>query len=330
MKYTQINGFEKHLQGASLSSFSEIYTLLSKDSADLQFAVDLFKKFLKGYYTHSVPPSALGEKEFLSILNTPSLFQKPELIHIFSVEKLSKDFQSTLLKELPALPKRIKLLLTGESLSKNSNLYKGIEKSGIVLDLSEEKPYEREKSLAEWLLKKSSEQKKKIAPEVVNALARGVSGSFSRLEKEWEKLSLYTLDKEMIQLSDLLLVELDSNETNWKIGEYLLQGNRQKALEIIYQELKRGESPIALLRLLRHQIQTALMIASYDQEGQSEKIQEKFPYLRGQMLERQLHAARSFGVNNLTRLLYRIDEYEFKAKDSVTDGELLFTMLICI
>jgi DNA polymerase-3 subunit delta len=326
VRYTQFKAFEKHLQSSYPSNFLPLYCILIKDPAERGLAFDTLKKKLEASSLSHYDPQEV--KALLGELDTLSMFAGKQLFHLHACEKLTKETQGLLEKRLASLPPSTTLVFSGESVPRQSAFFKALEKHGVILDTGEEKPWEKEKNLAEWLLEQARQAKIAIDPDAVNALARGTQGSLSLLSAEWEKLLTYVGEKPQITLSDVLAICLISTtDSTWAFGEAILAKDSKTALETSHRMLDAGVSVFPLLRGLRHQVMTALLMATAEREGKRDWISQKFPYLKGQMLEKQLHAASRFGVDRLSTAIQTIDDFEFKAKDGFDDAKLLLTLL---
>lgn len=313
MRFNQYKAFEKHLQSSFSSS---LYCLIMKDAEERSLAFDALKK--------QVQPETIliieEEKQLASALDSFSFFSGKQLLHVQGCEKFSKGMQTLLEKQIPSIPSSCVLVLSGERFSRENAFYKLVEKHGIILDLSEEKLWEKEKSLAEWLVEKAHQAKKTLDPRAVNALARGSQNSRALLAKEWDKLLTYVGERSSITFEDVeSICSLSTLDSNWALGESLLAQNSKEALETAHRMLDQGISPFSILRGLRHQIKTAFFLSL----GEA----ERFPYLKGHMLEKQVKIAQEFGRDRLQTALQLIDYFEFKAKDVCDDPKLLLTLL---
>lgn len=327
MKYTQFRAFEKHLQSAGSFQFPQVYCFIGKDSQERALALDALKKSLKIDETLRFETEA--EKDFLRDLDTFSLFQEKRLLHFQVGEKLSKQTSAQLEKRMSHLSPLTYIVFSAETLSAKTSFYQAIEKAGVILEMGEEKPWEKEKSLAEWLLDKVTKEGKTISGDAVNLLVRGCRGSFAILCREWEKLLTYIGDHKAIQTQDVeAICYLDPVDSQWLLGEAILQRNSKLALEVACRMLDQGHAVFVLLRQIRHQMMTALQLVSAKETRQLELARAKFPYLKGQMFERQLAACSGWGSDRLAFAIERIDDYEFKVKDAWDDPKLLLNMLI--
>lgn len=327
MKYTQFRAFEKHLQSAAPLHFSPIYCFIGKDSQERGLALDTLKKSLKIEEAIRYEPDR--EKEFLRDLDMTSLFQEKRLFHFQLGEKLSKNLSIQGEKRLGHLPPSTYVVFSAEVLSSKTSFYQALEKVGVILDMGELKPWEKERSCAEWLLDKAAKEGKTLSSDAANLLVRGSAYNLAILSKEWEKLLIYSGNQKTLHAKDVEEVCcLDPILSQWLLGEAILQKNPKLALEAGSRMLDQGHAVFTLLRQLRHQMMTALQLVSAKENGKLDLVRAKFPYLKGQMFDRQLAGCAGWGSLSLARAIERIDDYEFKAKDAWDDPKLLLNMLI--
>jgi DNA polymerase-3 subunit delta len=331
LRYTQLKAFEKHLDASLPAHFSGLYCLIGKDPKERYFALDVLKKKMRQHFpdldSKTYEADSQGEQDFLRDLANRSLFAKKQLLHLGNCEKLSKALGASLEKILSQTHAFI--VLTGETLSRNSTFYKELEKRGVILDLVEEKPWERERALAEWLAMRAAKSNQTIAPDAMSLLTSGASGSFALLASEWDKLQNYADGRKIITLADVKAVcILTPQDNTWQLGEALLQRDAASAQKAAHRSLSQGHALFSILRQLRHQFMTALHVLSFCEAGEQEKIASKYPYLKGGFLEKQLSAAQRYGKESLAQAIAVIDAAEFKAKDGWDDPHTLLTFLV--
>ena len=117
-----------------------------------------------------------AEASIQQILNAlaPDLFGSKPVVLVDEVEKFEKKEMQILADHFPTQS----YLLLGAR--KKVPLASAVEKEGIVLDLSEEKPWDRDKRIAEQLVEKVQKAGKRIASDVLPLLLEQVGGSAHR------------------------------------------------------------------------------------------------------------------------------------------------------
>src|SRR5262249_40672120 len=114
----------------------------------------------------------------------------------------------------------------------------------------------------------------------------------------------------------------------WQLGEAIFRRDVPTALRISKGLLADGTAFIALLRQIRTQFQTEFQVCSILSRGGSHaEIAQEFPYMKGQILDRHMHQAQSYGMQRFKSALLAIDEAELSAKNN-GDPDFLAERLI--
>ncbi len=326
MKFDNLRAFEKHLQASASLHLSPLYTLLSKDSFDLKRGVDALLGVLplpiKSYESAKID-AALGD------LSSFSLFSEKRIIQIREIEALTKPQLATLSQALKNLPRDVCLILSGSALHRGSTLYKSLEELGIILDIPELKPWEKEKALEEWVAEYFSAAKKKISPQMAKLLVKQTGLDQSQLQQEMEKLICYTGGKNAIEMQDIAAIASAVNqETIWQLGEALFARQAPAALRITRALLDDGLPVLTLLRQIRSQFQTDYQVCCLLEKGLKQEVPAQFPYMKGFILERHIQQAGQYGLQRFKRGLLKIDAAEIAVKSSPVAPELLTDILI--
>lgn len=336
MKYSNLKAFEKHVDGASPHHFSNLYLIIAPDSFLRKTAVnylskallakepqpELCLKYLEG--SRSEPDSLSGE------LDAFSLFSKKQVTVIENAEKLPKSSMKMLENYFSQTNPTTYLIISAESVNRSTNFYKNAEKVGIVLELAEPKPADKEIILLEWANAKVLSAGKQIDAQACQHLVKQSEGDAAFLNMELEKLFCYLGERNKITLQDISAVCATVNlETIWQLGDAIFRRDGAAALRISKALLQSGTAFLALLRQIRNQMQTDFQVCSLLINGQgASEIGKLFPYMKGYILDRHIQAAQSYGINGFRQGMKQIDAYELLAKNSDLDHELLIELLI--
>lgn len=335
MKYTNLHAFEKHLAASFPHHLSSIYMILGKDSYERRLAIEAILRFLnKEKSREPLKSFEAGHQEIstiLSELSSYSLFSSSQTILIQSIEKLSKVQQEGLEKYFKNPHSPHTLILSGETISSSTNFYKAGEQAGIILDIPEEKPWEKEKRLFDWAAEKIKREGKTGEAGVLEALIKQVGIDFTLLHQELEKLICYIGDRDRLTLEDISAVCVQTNQaTGWQLGEAIFQNNPKLALSLVQSILEEGTPFISLLRQVRSQFQTECQISMIlEGGGGGKEITLVFPYMKGNILERHKQTALQWGSQRLKKGICLIEDAELKAKNGFDNYELLADLL-CI
>ena len=125
------------------------------------------------------------------------------------------------------------------------------------------------------------------------------------------------------------MCQSNPSETIWQLGEALFRRDPGAALRISKGLLSEGSPFLGLLRQIRSQFQTEYQISCILADGgTSSDVAQNYPYMKGVILEKHLHTARSYGKEKFKKALLAIDETELSAKSSGADEDLLNERLI--
>jgi DNA polymerase-3 subunit delta len=336
VRYDNLRAFEKHLEGAKLLHFSPLYFIVGKEPYECQEAINLLLRFLlpsqqmREFALSIFEGAQIEEKELITALYSESFFVKTRVIWIQQAEKLRKPVQEKLEKYFIRPSPSLYLLLSATGWQKNTSFYKTIEKEGIILEFAELKPWEKEKRLIEWVNKQANAARKVISFQVCQSLVKRVGNDQVILAQELEKLICYCGDKKEITLQDIDAICLcHQTESVWQLGEALFSYDGAAALQIAHGLLIDGQPVLPLLRQIRAQFQTGYQICFLLAQGkQAHDITQEFPYMKGQILERNLKQAQQYGLDAYRRGLLVLDATEMRAKNSSIDERILVELLM--
>lgn len=324
MKYTRLIGFEKHLQNAAPLNFSQLYLVISKHPGERKFAVDKLTSHLVQALggTLKVFQSDTKAQEIFNELETLSFLQSKKIILVHDAELLEKVVLEKLENYFMRPSPGFFLVLCFSEIKSKSSFYKSAEKHGIILELLEEKPWEKEKTLQELLLQEAQFQGKKMSPELAQALVRGCPPDINLLLSELTKLICYIGERQEITRQDLLaIVTLSSQESGWQLSEAIHKRNVPLALKIVRGMLAQDVHFFALIRLVRQQFQTTFQVSS-------QASLNDFPQMKETTFERHFQFAQNYGIARLPDALKTIDAVELMAKNGMDQYDFLADLLI--
>lgn len=333
MKYEHVRAFEKHLESAAPDHFSGVYMLLGENNDEVREGVDLLLRYLlpKGREMGlTIMEAASSASVVLSELSSLTFFSDKRVVWLQQADKLKKEVQEALEGYFERSQKGVFLLLTASSLHKGTTFYKKCEKAGVVLDIVELKPWEKEKRAMEWLGKKAVEARKVMQHPVCQSLVRLVGADQALLGQEFEKLLCYVGEKKEVSLQDVeKICSALSVETVWHLGESIFNFNAFQAVFVCQGILKEGTALLPLLRQIRSQFQTGYQIGTIlAQGGGAAEVVKEYPYMKGQILEKNLYQAQQYGLERYRRGLLALDEAEMQVKSSLMEDDLLAELLM--
>lgn len=336
MKYTNAKAFEKHLEDADPKHLADVYAVIGKEAFEVKTAVDkLIKILLK---PQKNPEFALktydGEKllfeDLMEELHSLPFFSEKRVILIQNADGLSKN-EIAKLEDYFSNPNRtLCLIISATAINRATNFYKKLEKAGIILDIAEEKSWEKEKSSKDWIFAKVSNEKKRISPEAINALQKQAGVDQATLHQEIEKLICFIGERNEITLQDIALITTSVNTENaWQLCDAIFSRNAGVALTIMKGLLNDGVAFLALIRQIRAQVQTDYQICTIlANGGTGADVTAQYPYMKGRILENHCSAALSYGLSRFKKAMLKIDETESAAKNGLGSDDFLAELLI--
>lgn len=336
MKYDNLRAFEKHLEGAAPLHFSRHYLIMGKEEFECREAIDLVIKFLlpkendREMALHVIDGAEAELNELMTDLHSQSMFVPTRVIWIQQADKLKKPIIEELEKYVSHIPRSQYLILSTTGIAKNTRFYKVAEKEGVVLEFAEVKPWEKEKKLTEWVGKQAAKVRKLISFQVCQALVKQVGTDAPTLNQELEKLFCYIGDRQEITLQDVANICTNHQvESIWQLGEALFRRDTATALKISHALLTDGQPLLPLLRQVRSQFNSEFHICTMLHQGKTgQDIQQEFPYMKGQILDRHIESARQYGLEAFRQGILAIDETEMRIKNSQIEEQLLAELLM--
>jgi DNA polymerase III subunit delta len=336
MKYTQWQAFEKHLKEAAPRYFSQAYLILGKDSFERKRAIDRLTAFLLPSQNspslgfQSFDGAELKPEQLQQELETFSFFTTKRVLLIQQADKLSKPCQEKCLAYFSHPIPSLTLIFSAPSFPGNSSFYKKAEQVGIVLDIEEEKPWQKEKTMQEWVKTQADLLGKKIENSTSHHLIKQVGTDAATLHQELQKLACYLGSRNEIKITDITAICTGtSQDTIWQLGEALFHGNGSAAMRISKSLLQDGTPFLVLLRQIRTQFQTEFHVCSILANGGTPNdISRQFPYMKGNLLDRHIQMAQNYGLKRFKEALLSIDQADRQAKNSGIDIDCIAEILI--
>jgi DNA polymerase-3 subunit delta len=266
---------------------------------------------------------------FTQEVETLPFFEKRRFVAIIGIDELPSSDSSALLEYIKTPNPATTLLLTAETLAANTKLFKEIEKRGEVLNLSAEKPWEREKHLIDDLVNQAANEGISIAPDIAKKLIMAVGKEQAQLKNELDKLICFIGGRKQITSVDIDQICHNSpQETLWQLGDALLTNDFKSAYSISRDLIKGGLSFFALLAHLKTQMKTQLEMLFVFNEGGTEAVGSAYPYLKGALLQKKIDLVKRAGKKRLELGYVQLVNTEIEAKNSNVDLTLLLELLL--
>ncbi len=315
MKYQNLKSFQKHLANAAPHHLCRFYLVAIADDYERAKTLDAILKLIATPPTH-FSGADCSLRDLLDALQTMTLFGDSPVVVLDEAEKLAKKDLLTLRDSLSGYPGYFLLGARAKTI-----MTELIEKEGVILDLLEEKPWDKEKRLAEQLIEKAKAAGKKLMPDGAMLLFERLGADAALLDSELNKLICYVGERPVISREDILLLSPASKTaTLW-----------QSAEEVIWEK---GAFPSldvasfhALLPALRSQLHLGLTLATLIEEKcPSDQWNQFLPKLWPKTLEKRSSQAARLGSSFFRKGLEKLFEVECLSRTNSTQYRALLDL----
>lgn len=329
MKYTALQPFLKHLRDAAPAHCASLYFLVAKEPHTRKEALKMVKEKLEGEWTvyeaKRLEPRILAEE-----VGSYTFFSRKRVICIDNIHELNKTTQTQLETLLEKPIADLTFVLSGESWNRGTKFYKNAEKQGVILDVPDEKPWEKERSIRQWLIDYVQKEGYQLQPEAVQLMLQQLGTDALLLEQELQKLFLYTIEKKRITIEDVTAICGVVNVRNiWQLGDAVLKRDSAQAISIAKALMADGLPFFSLMTQLRTQIQNKFQVCSILTTGGGlADVAAHFPYMKGRILEQNCQLAQGYGLERFRRAVITFADTELRAKSQNISDEWLTERLI--
>lgn len=283
------------------SSFSPVYLLYGEE----EYLKKQYKQKLKNALTSPddtmnfslYEGKGVNQKEIIDLAETLPFFSERRVILLENSElcKTSADDLSDYVKNMSEDNSTIIILVESE-IDKRNKLYKAINDKGSCIEFSRQD----NRVLIQWVLARLKKEKKNITQPVMELFLSRTGDDMERIDKELEKLICYTIDKDVIEFSDVNAVcaELASNKIFDMISS-IANKDQKKALELYYDLLALKEPSMRILFLISRQFNILLMVKSCLNSGKSQRDIASICKIPPFAVKNHIAQANKFSLNEL-------------------------------
>jgi DNA polymerase III subunit delta len=307
MKCQNLKEFEQ-----SIGSFRIFLIILPSD----QERVDLFQKVIqKMACTVERFTSDLDCRQFFDALLSPSLFGGETLCLLDECEALKKK-EADSISEFLEKNLHFGMLLLGSR--GKTPLSKIVEKKGLLLDMSEEKPWEKEKRIAQHLSEIAKQEGKWLSSDASVLLIEKLGTDLPTLSQEIHKLICFVGDRKNIERTDIFrLSSTNISDTPWQMSEEIIwEGGETQFDHAIF---------VPLIFSLRSQLQIGMKMASLMDAGiPFSDWSAYFPKMWPKMLEKRREQVLRKGSAYFKKGLDTLYQIETLSRSGPSDPKALY------
>ncbi|HSX11817.1 MAG TPA: hypothetical protein VLF94_08895 [Chlamydiales bacterium] len=307
MKYQNLKSFQKHLSSAAPHHLCRVYLVAIADDFERTKAIDLILSYLVNPPTR-FSGAECSPLEVLDAMQSLTLLGGEPIVVLDEVEKLAK-------KQLQLLCEHLNFS-SGYALfgaRSKTPLVPLVEKEGVVLDLLDEKPWDKEKRLAEQLADRAKNAGKRLSAGGAELLFERLGTDPALLESEIDKLICYVGDRSTIDREDILqLSPASRTSTLWQTAEEVIwEGGGFPSLD--------SSAFHGLIPALRSQLHLGLSLSTLIEEKcPADQWTRYLPKLWPKTLEKRSSQAARLGAPYFRKGLDKLFEIELLSRTQST------------
>jgi DNA polymerase-3 subunit delta len=326
MKYQNVQAFEKHLQEAFPEHLSRVYMVVGPCDFErkrlIERIVEVIKRKEADLSTVSYQTSNVALSQVFEQLNTRPMLGGQAMVILEEIEKLKKNDCEALAEYLARPSPFAYLILGGASLKGLGELYQKGKKELVLLDLSEEKPWDRERRLKEGLAWQASKAGKQLKADVAAYLLEWIGPDVPSLEQELSKLLCYVGERQKIELDDVRAISSSREKSGgWHLAESLVWTGASSPPPSDLSSL------FALIGQIRYHLELGAQFQALLELGvPPQEIATHLPQVRSASFDKFFPIARQKPSGYFQRGLSLLFELELGCKNSAGDPLLLFDL----
>lgn len=210
-----------------------------------------------------------------------------------------------------------------EQLDKRKKLTKLIQKNGQVTEISEMTEHE----LLEYIKKNLQEENINMSDETAQLFLHRTGMNYTAVTNELRKLMLYVDDNVTNQdVEEIVSISLEQNI--FKLTEYILNGRKTDAVQLVRELILQKEEPMQLLHLIISQFrllyQVKLLMGEGFQQDYIARELKVHPY-RVKLAQREV---RRYQQNVLEEKMVKCRDMDYRFKSSYLERETLFELFL--
>lgn len=251
-------------------------------------------------------------------VRTPSLFGGLRILYVDQIDKV-KPLGAFL--DLLNHPAPDVILIFGASTAKPvAELYQKGKKDLVAVDVSEEKPWDKERRLQEWIRDEARREGKQLASDVAAQLIHHLGTDLATLHQELKKLITFVGEKNILEKKDIeAICGAKDLTTGWQLAETLVWKGPVSLKD------KMGDLGFVFpfLGQVRYHLQLGAQIADLI-ERKTPDLKKHFPSVRN--LEKFIPVATQRGSRFFLHALLHLYDFELTAKSAPLDLGIAFDL----
>lgn len=324
MKFQGAAAFEKHLKESFPDHLSRLFLLISPCDYEKRLwaekIVELFRKKDLQLTFSRFDATEVSLIHLQDEIRSPSLWGGTRLFLIDAIDKVKP--LGPYLDLLDHIPSDVVLIFCAAAAKPIGELYLKEKKEIIAIDVSEEKPWDRDRRLQEWLRDEARKVGKQLSTEVAAEILRNLGSDLATLDQELKKLITYVGAKASLDKTDVEAI-CGSHDlvTGWQLAETLVWKNPVS----IQEKMSDPSFVFPFFGQLRYHLQIGAQLAGLlEKKVSSADLKKYLPSIRPQNLDKWIPIAKQRTSKFFLQGLLRLYELELSAKSTSLDLGVMF------
>lgn len=326
MKFQSAAAFEKHLKESFPDHLSHIFLFVSPCHYEKRLWIEAVIEVLKKkdpqlqvmhFQAPETAPIVVQDE-----MRTPTLWGGTRLLIVHAIDKVKPI--GAYLDLLNYHSPDLFLVFCAEAAKPVAELYQKGKKEIVALDVSEEKPWDRERRLQEWLKDQARKVGKQLSSNVAAEILKNLGSDLAALDQELKKLITYVGAKTELTLNDVEAI-CGSKDllTGWNLAETLVWKQpiavQGKAADLGFL--------FPFLGQIRYHLQLGAQLAELiEQKVSMAELKHYFPAVRPQNLDKFIPIATQRGSLFFIQGILKLYDFELIAKSSSLDLTISFDL----
>ncbi len=322
MKFQTSGAFEKHLTQSYPDHLARVYLFISSCDYEKRLwtetLLNVLKKKESQLQTIRFDATETSPMVIQDEVRTPSLWGGLRVLYVDQIDKVKPLGPYLDLMDRPAPD--VVLIFAASTTKGAAELYQKGKKELVALDVSDEKPWDKERRLQGWLIEAATQEGKQLPTDVAAELVGQLGTDLATLHQELKKLSTYVGDKKVIEMSDVdAICDAKDLSTGWQLAETLVWKHpvslQDKASDLGFL--------FPFLGQVRYHLQLGAKLADLiERKTPTHELKKHFPSARN--LDKFIPVATQKGSRFFIKGLLNLYDFELSAKSASLDLSILF------
>ena len=266
----------------------------------------------------------INAKEVIDLAETMPFFAERRVILIEN-SGFFKNSAEEMAEYLKQVAPATHFIFVEEEVDKRSKMYKAVKNAGKIVEFATQ----GEELLTRWILGRLKREGKNITGNVMKLFLSKTGSDMSNIDKELEKLICYTMEKDVIEASDVeaVVTEQISNKI-FDMVNAVAEHDQRKALDYYYDLLALKEPPMRIMFLITRQFQILFHVKDMTMKRLDQHTIAQKAGIPDFAVRRNQAQARGFSLEQLEQALRDGATYEEAVKTGKMNDQMAVELFL--